>query len=513
MKLNKHDEHLSASILNNNIIDFWPYAWQFYEALSKPFEGKLSIVCDKHLSPECLQQLLNVRVLIKWSNNINQQRQINGIILKVKRLFIEHFSDYYCYELTIMPSISLLKYQCDARIYLNTHSLTIIKEVCQQYGISYPNQQYIEKPSVARPYTVQYYDSDLDFVHRLLHEAGIYYSFVFTDNEHQMILFDSGSGHEEIATDFVVYPEQDVPLNLSDSRLWHWQYNLNKQTKNCYFKTNDLTMIPGARFGISAHPCEMSIGPYWIADIETKIFNFSNDENEAKSDISVRAIPAENNAYPLPIFSRNTALGADNTVVVSNGQKRIYASADLQIKAQFYWDEYNQHNANSSCWLPLKQSWGGENYGNYFIPTQSQEALIAYEHADPEKPLVMGTLANHNNLPPFIPKKYPYRSGYHSQSIVSTSGNYLMFDDDQQYPQVKLQGEKNKRQLIQANKYTKIHSAYQHSIQAGEFNAKTANHFLISSNNTIRIACGASQIMINNQEIIIESPVMRLNAN
>jgi uncharacterized protein involved in type VI secretion and phage assembly len=51
-------------------------------------------------------------------------------------------------------------------------------------------------PYRARDYCVQYRESDLRFVQRLLEEEGIYYFFKHEETKHTLVLADSITGHE-----------------------------------------------------------------------------------------------------------------------------------------------------------------------------------------------------------------------------------------------------------------------------------------------------------------------------
>src|SRR5262249_37895920 len=58
-----------------------------------------------------------------------------------------------------------------------------------------------------RAFCVQYRETDLDFVSRLMEEEGIYYHFEHTNGQHKMILCDGPSGHHALRGDKLVWSE------------------------------------------------------------------------------------------------------------------------------------------------------------------------------------------------------------------------------------------------------------------------------------------------------------------
>jgi uncharacterized protein involved in type VI secretion and phage assembly len=51
-------------------------------------------------------------------------------------------------------------------------------------------------------------------------------------------------------------------------------------------------------------------------------------------------------------------------------------------------------------WVRIATLMGGHNRGSYFMPEVGDEALVAFEHGDPDQPIVVGRLYNADRLPP-----------------------------------------------------------------------------------------------------------------
>jgi type VI secretion system secreted protein VgrG len=104
-------------------------------------------------------------------------------------------------ELTIVPALSLLGLGRDTRIFQDKTVPEILEEVLSDalapYGRSIQSQ--ITGTYSPREYCVQYQESDLDFVHRLMGEEGIFYSFDFEGEQELLVLHDGNGTLRELA--------------------------------------------------------------------------------------------------------------------------------------------------------------------------------------------------------------------------------------------------------------------------------------------------------------------------
>ena len=98
---------------------------------------------------------------------------------------------YYRYHLVLRPWLWLLTRSQDIRIFQDQTALDIVGEIFNKYEHTFSNSASGAPP--ARPYCVQYRETDFNFVSRLLEDEGLGYFFKHSASGHEMVLFDQTS--------------------------------------------------------------------------------------------------------------------------------------------------------------------------------------------------------------------------------------------------------------------------------------------------------------------------------
>ena len=111
-----------------------------------------------------------------------------------------------------------------------------------------------------------------------------------------------------------------------------------------------------------------------------------------------------------------------------------------EIYVRFYWDRKKKR----SCKLRCAQVWSGKRWGGQFIPRVGQEAVIEFLDGDPDRPLVVGTVYNDDNKPPFeLPSKKTI-AGIKSNSTKGGNGhNEWSFEDKKGSEKITIHAEKD----------------------------------------------------------------------
>lgn len=144
----------------------------------------------------------------------------------------------YRYKLEVRPWIHLLKNHVDCRIFNNKSAFQIVTQVFRDAGFSdFEDKRQAAHGDRQLVYTVQYNESSLAFVTRLMELYGFYYFFKFAKDKHTLVLADDPNCHE------LLKPE--VPLTFDtteyrtvDDHVWQWSIdhglNSGKYTSQDY---------------------------------------------------------------------------------------------------------------------------------------------------------------------------------------------------------------------------------------------------------------------------------------
>ena len=106
-------------------------------------------------------------------------------------------------DLTVVPALMTLAQRRTSRIFSDMSIPEILAEVLEA-GLG-PYQRSVDTSCVSgdypvQEYTVQYRESDLDFVHRMLEEHGIGYRFDHADGVETLVLFDGPEAYAELTS-------------------------------------------------------------------------------------------------------------------------------------------------------------------------------------------------------------------------------------------------------------------------------------------------------------------------
>jgi hypothetical protein len=119
-------------------------------------------------------------------------------------------------------------------------------------------------------------------------------------------------------------------------------------------------------------------------------------------------------------------------VVAGPTGQEIFIDKYGRIKVLFPWDRQGKPDGRSSCWVRVAQIWAGKRWGAFFWPRAGHEVLVAFEEGDPDQPVVVGSLYNAANMPPFDLPSKAAGCGFKSCSVGGDPAqqfNSLVFHD------------------------------------------------------------------------------------
>lgn len=160
------------------------------EELSRVSEFQIDLLSDRVdiNADELLGQSITVRLELPDEG----ERFFNGFVTRFSQSGT--YGRYYRYLATVRPWLWFLSRTADCRIFQEMTVPDILKEVFADHATA---DFVFELTGAYRTWTycVQYRETDLNFVSRLLEHEGIYYYFRHTDGHNTLVLTDSSSMH------------------------------------------------------------------------------------------------------------------------------------------------------------------------------------------------------------------------------------------------------------------------------------------------------------------------------
>ncbi len=163
------------------------------EALSRLFEFQVDALSNE--VDYDLGTLLGRAVAVSYRSHQNVERYFNGIVASAE--WTGALDDRQSYRLVLRPWFWLLGRKANCKIFKNKTVPAIIQDIFDAAGFNDYKIQ-VAHAFKAQDYIVQYGETDLAFVCRLMEEWGIYFYFEHSRDKHVMHLIDAASMHPKI---------------------------------------------------------------------------------------------------------------------------------------------------------------------------------------------------------------------------------------------------------------------------------------------------------------------------
>ena len=184
------------------------------ERLSQPYSYTVALGSGTALlDPD---SLLDQAVTLTLGDPSGTGRYISGIVRAVRQM--PHSSAVlWRYELTIVPKLWFLGQTQDCRFFQQMTVPDIVEAILGKFGVTYSSK--LQGSYTARDYTVQFNESYLHFVQRILEDEGIFYFFTHENGSHTMVLADQNTAFQAVSTTAVNLDESAGGFGVLYS--WH----------------------------------------------------------------------------------------------------------------------------------------------------------------------------------------------------------------------------------------------------------------------------------------------------
>jgi type VI secretion system secreted protein VgrG len=416
------------------------------------------------------------------------------------------------YRIEMVPWLWFLSLVHDCRIFQEKTVPEILEAVFKGAGMTDFKNQCIGSYA-KRDYCVQYRESDLDFVSRLMEEEGIFYFFEHTKSKHTLVLADAASavkacpGQAEARMSPQANPSlhEDVVLGAAFERVERTgkvslaDYNFLTPNSNIdvtvagerpaefYDYPGDYAsradgeryarlmldarevgadvlsgsgtcraFQPGYHFTLKGHYRRDRNEKYLLTRVSHDAHSggFGTDRGDDAEDYrnSFEAIPYKVPFRPLASTPRPIVHGTQTAVVVGKAGEEIWVDKYGRVKVQFHWDRLGKKDEHSSCWVRVASTWAGKNWGAIQIPRIGQEVVVDFLEGNPDRPIIIGSVYNADQMPPYALPDNQTQSGVKTRSSkggATANFNEIRFEDKKGSELLYIHAEKDQQNVVE----------------------------------------------------------------
>ena len=476
------------------------------EAVSAPFHYTLDLLSEEEaIDPaDLLRQPLTITIEL-----VDGQRQIHGLVRRFVQLGQDE--DLTLYQAEMVPWFWFLGLSHDCKIFQGKSVLEIVQEVFD--GLKYKDYEVrCSHQYDPRPYCVQYRETHLNFVSRLLEEEGIYYFFEHSDGKHVLVLADAndaakpcpGQEKARIATDARASQEEDVitgmrveshvhigAVTLRDYDFTRPSLSLQSSAKGdgveevydypgryedlsageryaqllleegqhrgqlVYGASTCRAFRSGYSFGLSEHYRKDANQDYVLLHVSERA-EAGDFRSWGKAPLEYHndflAIPAKVPYRPPHRSIKPRIHGSQTAVVVGPSGEEIYTDEYGRVKVHFHWDRLDEKDENRSCWVRVSYPWAGKGWGGIQIPRLGQEVIVEFLEGDPDRPIITGRVYNAEQPVPYALPDNATQSGIKSRSSkkgAADNFNEIRMEDKKGEELFYVHAEKDKQEVVE----------------------------------------------------------------
>ena len=220
-------------------------------------------------------------------------------------------------------------------------------------------------------------------------------------------------------------------------------------------ESNAYHLTPGYRFTLANHP--NAEGSYILTSITHSAseggFHSGQEVGQNHYANSFRSIPFSLVYRPPQMAVKPHVWGCQTAVVVGPSGEEIYTDKYGRVKVQFHWDREGRNNESSSCWIRVATHWAGQQWGAIHLPRIGQEVVVDFLEGDPDRPLIVGSVYNADQMPPYALPDNKTQSGIKSDSSPRNGGyNQIRFEDLNGKEEILVHAQKDMNTVVENDK-------------------------------------------------------------
>jgi type VI secretion system secreted protein VgrG len=503
------------------------------ESLGRLFSYRIEAV-SKNAALD-LRALLGTPMTVMLVSPQGYTRYFNGIVCEGQQHGVVDIDNlcYTVYTFGLVPKPWLSTRRRDCRIYRGLSVPQIVQSVLDDVGYgdvklslsgSYPT----------RDYCVQYRESDFDFISRLMEQEGIYYFFTHTNSTHTMVLADAPGAHSAVpGFEQISYAPSALRVKHMKASLSDWQAarSLNTahmQLDECRYEyagseqrlsdrqryaqvradalnvpllastgqTNACGLASGALFRLKDFPAAEADEEYLVIESEIRLVEpyyvtGRSGTDEKPFRCTFKAIRSHRPFRTMPVTPRPVIANLQTAVICGDTSEDIVVDKHGRVQVAFFWSRSAKPNAQNSCPVRVAQMWAGKCWGTQFTLRGGQEVIVSFLDGNPDWPLIIGSVNNADNMPPYSLPDDKTQSGVNSRGREG--------GDSEDYNEIHFEDDKGDQQVLTHERARDVHVTHSYTLTAG---------------NQIRLVSGLASITMNSSgEIAIEGTHITVNGD
>ena len=237
-------------------LDFTLDAMEATEELGRPFTITLDVSSDKPKGD--LHAILGSSATVTLTYPKKADRYFNGIVSRISYRGLT--GGGYRYRLELRPWIWLLSHKQDCRIFSSKSPWTIMTELFRDGGFTdFADKRQNSAGDIVLDYCVQYRETTLDFVTRLMEQYGIYYYVAHKDGAHTVTFADDPNSHTS-AGQAIPYQYDQTDWRAADDHIWDWSADARIQPGAYVYREYNFTTPKADLTGKSLGPGQHTHG-------------------------------------------------------------------------------------------------------------------------------------------------------------------------------------------------------------------------------------------------------------
>ncbi|HEY2783525.1 MAG TPA: type VI secretion system tip protein TssI/VgrG [Fimbriiglobus sp.] len=183
----------------------------------------------------------------------------------------------------------------------------------------------------------------------------------------------------------------------------------------------------------------------------------SGPDTESYYENTFSALPLSVPFRPDRTTPRPFVHGCQTAVVVGPSGEEIFTDKFGRVKVQFHWDREGKNDAGSSCWCRVAVGSAGRNWGMIAIPRIGQEVLVDFLEGNPDYPIIVGSVYNPDQMPPYKLPDEKTKSVWKSNTTLGGVGfNEFRFEDKKDKEQIFIHAERNMDERVKHDRMERV---------------------------------------------------------